>query len=111
MNKIIRAFSLIESHSFYGCSRHNSKILRSLLRFSSSNEVVVPPKSRSVAADVEIVNYNLAGLYITGYNQYSFLLSNGTTMYGPVAAFPQNAFSWNVCAVFSHHSLVDHVCC
>lgn len=65
--------------------------------FSSNNKgALITPKSSSVSADVDIVNYSLAGLYIVGYNQHGFRLSNNASIYGPMVSFRQNAFSWNV---------------
>lgn len=63
---------------------------------SSFSDALVDPKKGSSSAEVDIVNYSLDGVYLVGYNQYSFVLSNGVKMYGPVAAFPKNVFSWNV---------------
>ncbi|VDD74289.1 unnamed protein product [Mesocestoides corti] len=64
--------------------------------FSSIKDVIVDPKSASVNGNVDIVNYSLAGLFIVGYNEHGFMLSNGASVYGPMASFPQNAFSWNI---------------
>ncbi|VDL94326.1 unnamed protein product [Schistocephalus solidus] len=66
---------------------------------SSFSDALVDPKKGSSSAEVDIVNYSLDGVYLVGYNQYSFVLSNGVKMYGPVAAFPKNVFSWNPTAI------------
>ncbi|VDK87468.1 unnamed protein product [Dibothriocephalus latus] len=63
---------------------------------SAPSDALVDPKKGSSSAEVDIVNYSVDGVYLVGYNQYSFVLSNGVKMYGPVAAFPRNVFSWNV---------------
>ncbi len=71
---------------------------------STDKGALVDPKSSTVTADVDIVNYSLAGLFIVGYNQHGFMLSNGATVYGPMVSFPQNAFAWNVCPVHTCYS-------
>ncbi|KAL7062099.1 hypothetical protein AAHC03_01264 [Spirometra sp. Aus1] len=77
-------------------SRKYEALFHPNLRNFSSSDALVDPKKGSSSADVDIVNYSLDGVYLVGYNQYSFVLSNGVKMYGPVAAFPKNVFSWNV---------------
>nr|CUU99618.1 hypothetical transcript [Hymenolepis microstoma] len=61
-----------------------------------TRDALIDPKKNSVSANVDIVNYSLAGCYIVGYNEHGFQLSNAATIYGPMVSFPQNAFSWNI---------------
>ncbi|CDS35580.1 expressed protein [Echinococcus multilocularis] len=63
---------------------------------SSVSDAIIDPKKNSISADVNIVNYSLAGAYIVSYNEYGFMLSNGTAIHGPMVSFPQSAFSWRI---------------
>ncbi|KAM7539861.1 hypothetical protein Aperf_G00000025463 [Anoplocephala perfoliata] len=81
-------------HNVAYCSR--SVCLNGRRLLSSLGDALVDPKKNSVSANVDIVNYSLAGCYIVGYNEHGFMLSNSSIIYGPMVSFPQNAFSWNV---------------
>ncbi|KAL5103553.1 NADH dehydrogenase ubiquinone 1 alpha subcomplex assembly factor 3 [Taenia crassiceps] len=64
--------------------------------FSSLTDAIIDPKKGSISANVNIVNYSLAGAYIVSYSENGFMLSNGTIIRGPMVSFPQNAFSWRI---------------
>lgn len=64
--------------------------------FSSVADAIIDPKKGSISANVNIVNYSLAGAYIVSYSENGFMLSNGTVIRGPMVSFPQSAFSWRV---------------
>lgn len=89
---------LILGHNFLNRTVYSlrSVYFNSYRSLSSIKDALVDPKKGSTSANVDIVNYSLAGCFIVGYNQYGFQLSNAATIYGPMVSFPQNAFSWNV---------------
>lgn len=74
--------------------------------FSSISDALIDSKKNSVSANVDIVNYSLAGCYIVGYNEHGFMLSNSSVIYGPMVSFPQNVFSWNVGRKFQFYELL-----
>ncbi|CAH8529638.1 unnamed protein product [Dicrocoelium dendriticum] len=57
---------------------------------------IVHPSKNNKLVEVDVVNYGSSGLYFSAYNQHGFLLNSGVRIIGPCAAFPRNAFCWNV---------------
>ncbi|KAF5396076.1 NADH dehydrogenase [ubiquinone] 1 alpha subcomplex assembly factor 3 [Paragonimus heterotremus] len=54
------------------------------------------PAKETKSVEADIMNYGSSGIYFSAYNQNGFLLNNGVRIIGPCAAFPRNAFCWNV---------------
>ncbi|KAF6775683.1 hypothetical protein AHF37_04510 [Paragonimus kellicotti] len=81
-----------------GALKNTKLVFRRSNLSTSTGEVgsfVIPAKeTKSVEAD--IMNYGSSGIYFSAYNQNGFLLNNGVRIIGPCAAFPRNAFCWNV---------------
>ncbi|CAL8080365.1 unnamed protein product [Calicophoron daubneyi] len=78
--------------------RRLSGVQRLSLSRSSTGTVgslVIPTKDVK-SVDADIVNYGASGIYFSGYNEHGFLLNNGKRIFGACAAFPCNAFAWNV---------------
>lgn len=69
-----------------------------LIRFNVSTEStgLVLPSKNNKSVEVDVVNYGSSGLYFSAYNRHGFLLNSGVRIIGPCAAFPRNAFCWNV---------------
>lgn len=72
-------------------------------RFSAGSNIgevggLVLPSKESPSVEADVVNYGNDGLYFSAYNSNGFLLNSGISVIGPCAAFPRNAFCWNVCA-------------
>ena len=81
--------------SFHKLACRSSLLPKNGRFFSSLGDALIDPKEGSISANVEIVNYSLAGLYIVAYNDQGFVLSNNTVIYGPMVSFPQSSLSWN----------------
>ncbi|KAA3678198.1 uncharacterized protein DEA37_0005440 [Paragonimus westermani] len=81
-----------------GALNNATRVFRRLNLSTSTGEVgpfVIPAKeTKSIEAD--IMNYGSSGIFFSAYNQNGFLLNNGVRIIGPCAAFPRNAFCWNV---------------
>ncbi|TPP62679.1 Acyl-CoA dehydrogenase family member 9 mitochondrial [Fasciola gigantica] len=78
------------------CRHINTVMFRAKTSSIGDTDTFIIPSKENTTVESEIVNYGSSGVYFSSYNQLGFLLSTGVQIIGPCAAFPQNAFSWNV---------------
>ncbi|THD23775.1 Acyl-CoA dehydrogenase family member 9 mitochondrial [Fasciola hepatica] len=78
------------------CRHINIVMFRAKTTSIGDTDTFIIPSKENTTVESEIVNYGSSGVYFSSYNQLGFLLSTGVQIIGPCAAFPQNAFSWNV---------------
>ncbi|KAK3928840.1 NADH dehydrogenase [ubiquinone] 1 alpha subcomplex assembly factor 3 [Frankliniella fusca] len=94
MASIRNSLKALISHSKFNVSQEIScsKLLRSLsVRQYSKGAYEGDGKTHAT-----LLNDDTGGLLINGYSQIGFSLSNGTSVLGPMAIFPNTVLSWNV---------------
>uniref|UniRef100_Q5DAV2 NADH dehydrogenase [ubiquinone] 1 alpha subcomplex assembly factor 3 n=1 Tax=Schistosoma japonicum TaxID=6182 RepID=Q5DAV2_SCHJA len=83
-----------QSRSIFKQLKHLSFVRR--LAIGLFDNGIYNIKRKLPGCDMDLVNYQSPGLYFSAYNQDGFILNSGVKVIGSCAAFPRNAFSWNV---------------
>ncbi|VDP93032.1 unnamed protein product [Echinostoma caproni] len=88
--------AMLKFNKLWGCGQVTRAFLRTKTsRIGDAGAFIIPSKENTTV-EPDIVNYGSSGLYFSAYSPLGFLLSTGVQVVGPCAAFPQNAFCWNV---------------